>query len=98
MTQIKCPGQDTMFWKPGDIFEHVCPECQAKIEFFKDDARRRCPGCGHVFPNPKLNLGCAKWCQFADKCLGLNPERHEETEPQTREDAAAPGIDGQDGL
>jgi Zn finger protein HypA/HybF involved in hydrogenase expression len=72
-----CPGQDTQFWKPGDIFEIVCPACGAKVEFFKDDAKRRCPGCGHQFPNPKLNLGCAKWCKFADKCLGLNSELHD---------------------
>jgi hypothetical protein len=43
------------------------------VEFFKDDARRRCQGCGHVFANPKLNEGCAQWCEFAEKCLGLNP-------------------------
>lgn len=77
MPPIMCPGQDTQFWKPGDIFEIVCPACGAKVEFFKDDAKRRCPGCGHQFPNPKLNLGCAKWCKFADKCLGLNSELHD---------------------
>jgi hypothetical protein len=65
------------FWKPGDIFDIVCPACGAKVEFFKDDARRRCQGCGHSFPNPKLNEGCAKWCKFADKCLGLNTELHQ---------------------
>jgi hypothetical protein len=72
-----CPGQDTRFWKPDDIFEIVCPSCGAKVEFFKDDANRRCPGCGRGFPNPKLNEGCAKWCKFADKCLGLNGEFRE---------------------
>jgi DNA-directed RNA polymerase subunit RPC12/RpoP len=72
-----CPGQNTQFWKPGDIFDIVCPACGAKVEFFKDDARRRCMGCGHIFPNPKLNEGCAKWCKFADKCLGLNAEIHD---------------------
>jgi hypothetical protein len=25
-----------------------------------------------------LNEGCAKWCQFAEKCLGVNPEVHKD--------------------
>lgn len=74
MSIIMCPGQNTAFWRPGDIFEIICPVCEGQVEFFKDDSRRRCPSCGHVFANPKLNQGCAKWCKFADKCLGLNPE------------------------
>lgn len=69
MEQIKCPGQDTRFWKPGDIFTLECPKCGAEIEFFKDDTRRRCAWCGHLFYNPKIELGCAEYCQFADKCV-----------------------------
>ncbi len=69
MEQMKCPGQDTRFWKPGDIFVTECPKCGAEIEFFKDDARRRCAWCGHLFYNPKIELGCAEWCQYAEKCV-----------------------------
>jgi hypothetical protein len=69
MEQMKCPGQDTRFWKPGDIFVAECPKCGAEIEFFKDDARRRCSWCGHMFYNPKIELGCAEWCQYAEKCV-----------------------------
>lgn len=69
MEQMKCPGQDTRFWKPGDIFVAECPKCGAEIEFFKDDARRRCAWCGHMFYNPKIALGCAEWCQYAEKCV-----------------------------
>jgi hypothetical protein len=69
MEQIKCPGQDTRFWKPGDIFVAECPKCGAEIEFFKDDTRRRCAWCGHMFYNPKIELGCAEWCQYAEKCV-----------------------------
>jgi hypothetical protein len=69
MEQVKCPGQDTRFWKPGDIFTVQCPKCGAEIEFFKDDARRRCAWCGHLFYNPKIDLGCAEWCQYAEKCV-----------------------------
>jgi hypothetical protein len=69
MEQIKCPGQDTRYWKSDDIFTVECPKCGAEIEFFKDDARRRCAWCGHLFYNPKIEMGCAEWCQFADKCV-----------------------------
>jgi hypothetical protein len=69
MEQMKCPGQDTRYWKPGDIFAAECPKCGAEIEFFKDDTRRRCAWCGHMFYNPKIELGCAEWCQYAEKCV-----------------------------
>jgi len=69
MEMMKCPGQDTRFWKPGDIFVAECPKCGADIEFFKDDTRRRCAWCGHLFYNPKIALGCAAWCQYAEKCV-----------------------------
>lgn len=69
MEQMKCPGQDTRYWKPGDIFTAECPKCGAEIEFFKDDTRRRCAWCGHMFYNPKIELGCAEWCQYAEKCV-----------------------------
>jgi len=69
MEQMKCPGQDTRYWKPDDIFVAECPKCGAEIEFFKDDTRRRCAWCGHMFYNPKIELGCAEWCQYAEKCV-----------------------------
>jgi len=66
----RCPGQDLRFWKPTDIAEHPCPSCGRPIEFWKDDVRRSCPACGTVVPNPGLDMGCAAWCQYADRCLG----------------------------
>jgi hypothetical protein len=69
-----CPGQDTAFWKPGDIFEVPCSHCGYEMEFFKDDASRRCTGCGARVQNPKLNLGCAQWCEHAKECLGYDPK------------------------
>jgi len=66
----KCPGQDTQFWGPRDIYSIVCPKCGKPVEFFKDDIRRRCQKCGHLFLNPKLDLGCSKWCQYAEQCIG----------------------------
>ena len=72
---MKCPGQDTQYWKPGAIFEVKCPECDQMVEFFKDDTTRKCPSCGHRFLNPKMDFGCASYCQFAEQCLGnLPPE------------------------
>ena len=66
----KCPGQDTRFWKPDDVYSVECPKCGNSVEFFKDDIRRRCKKCGHMFINPRLDLGCARWCQYADQCVG----------------------------
>jgi len=70
---MKCPGQDMRFWRPGDIFETQCPKCGRKVEFFKDEVRRKCR-CGHEIVNPKMNFGCAAWCQYAEQCVGVIPE------------------------
>jgi len=70
MGMPKCPGQDSRFWKPDDVYEYPCVYCGAKIEFFKDDLRRRCPECGKYVVNPKNDLGCAEWCKFGPECLG----------------------------
>ena len=67
---FRCPGQDQRYWKPGDIFEVKCSECGRAVEFFKDEPKLRCRGCGQMVENPKIDLGCAKWCQYAEQCLG----------------------------
>ena len=71
MGTVRCPGQDTRFWKPDDIFEAPCPHCGGGVEFWKDDAVRKCKGCGQPVRNPRLDLGCAQWCKFAGECLGI---------------------------
>ncbi len=72
---MKCPGQDTQYWKPGAIFDVNCPKCGRLVEFFKDDTTRKCGGCGHRFMNPEMDFGCASYCQFAEQCIGnLPPE------------------------
>jgi hypothetical protein len=72
---MKCPGQDTRYWKPGDIFDVDCPHCGYKVEFFKDEATRQCAHCKNKIVNPRMNFGCAGYCQFAEQCLGdLGPE------------------------
>jgi putative nucleotidyltransferase with HDIG domain len=68
----RCPGQDQRFWKPEDIFEADCPECGGLIEFWKDEPKLKCPNCGKLAVNPKLDLGCAEWCQYAKECLGIS--------------------------
>ncbi len=71
---MKCPGQDTQYWNAEAIFETQCPECGHPMEFFKDDATRRCGGCKKKIVNPKMDFGCASYCKFAEQCLGTLPE------------------------
>jgi len=70
---MKCPGQDSRYWKPGAIFEEKCPKCGNIVEFFKDDTARKCSKCGHRFINPKMDFGCASYCEFAEQCMGTLP-------------------------
>ena len=72
---MKCPGQDSRYWKQGAIFEVKCPKCGNDVEFFKDDTTRLCTKCGHRFVNPEMDFGCASYCPYAQQCLGdLPPE------------------------
>ena len=71
---MKCPGQDTQYWKPGAIYEVRCPKCDRPVEFFKDDTARKCGHCGHRFVNPEMDFGCAAYCQYAEQCLGTLPD------------------------
>ena len=71
---MKCPGQDSRYWKPGAIFNAPCPKCDRSVEFFKDDTARRCGHCGHRFVNPHMDFGCAAYCEYAEQCLGTLPE------------------------
>lgn len=72
---MKCPGQDSRYWLQSSIFESTCPKCGATVEFFKDDPARKCGKCGHRFLNPKMDFGCASYCEHAEACIGnLPPE------------------------
>ncbi len=73
---VRCPGQDLRFWKPDDIFDVECPHCGTAVEFWKDEPSVKCAACRKVVVNPKLDLGCAQWCQHAEQCLGtlIDPE------------------------
>jgi endogenous inhibitor of DNA gyrase (YacG/DUF329 family) len=68
----RCPGQDPRFWKPGNIFDVKCPGCGKNVEFFKDEPKMKCRNCGRTMANPKLDLGCAQWCQYAQQCLEVS--------------------------
>jgi len=70
---MKCPGQDTRYWKPEDIFEVKCPRCGNEVEFFKDDTTRTCKKCGNRFLNPSMDFGCASYCQYVEQCIGKLP-------------------------
>ncbi len=63
------------YWGPEAVFEDKCPQCGHSIEFFKDESARTCKNCGHKMINPRMDFGCASYCQYADQCLGeLPPE------------------------
>lgn len=68
MSPPRCPGQDPRYWKPDDIFYVDCPQCGAKVEFWKDEPVRPCPACQAEVRNSKLGPGCAAWCRHADEC------------------------------
>lgn len=70
---MKCPGQERSYWTGAPTFDIPCPKCGASIEMFRDENGRRCPSCGHRFPNPKAALGCAQWCAQARECIGYVP-------------------------
>lgn len=70
---MKCPGQDSRYWKSDAIFNARCPECGNDVEFFKDDTMRRCKNCGYKFLNPGMDFGCAAYCKYADQCIGNLP-------------------------
>jgi hypothetical protein len=78
---VRCPGQDQRFWKPGDIFEVKCPGCGQTIEFFKDEPKLKCRKCRQTVLNPKIDLGCAEWCQYAEQCVGILQARNMGTAP-----------------
>lgn len=70
---MKCPGQDSRYWGSEAIFDVPCPACKTSVEFFKDEATRRCTKCGFRFRNPSIDVGCAEWCKYAKQCFGDVP-------------------------
>lgn len=86
---MKCPGQDSRYWKPESIFEVRCPNCGQAVEFFKDDTMRKCPHCGHKFVNPKMDFGCAAYCQYAEQCLGVLPDEVRQQREEMLKDRVA---------
>jgi putative nucleotidyltransferase with HDIG domain len=70
---MQCPGQDSRFWGSDAVFDAECPQCGYIVEFFKDDPTRTCKGCGRKIVNPKMDFGCASYCQFAEQCVGDLP-------------------------
>lgn len=70
---MQCPGQDNRYWGGSEVFESRCPHCGNDIEFFKDDSQRNCSNCGRKVLNPKIDFGCASYCQHAEQCLGSMP-------------------------
>jgi len=79
---MQCPGQDSRCWGSDAIFDVACLQCGHEVEFFKDEPTRTCKNCGLKIVNPKMDFGCASYCQFADQCVGDQTHwpRHQEEE------------------
>jgi hypothetical protein len=73
IAKMKCPGQDSRYWTGDAATEIPCPACGSLVEIFRDESAGRCRACGHKFPNPGANFGCAQWCSLAKECLGFAP-------------------------
>jgi hypothetical protein len=67
------------FWTPDDIYEVRCPHCGNDIEFFKDEPALTCRSCRNEVRNPRIDLGCARWCRSAGECLGGVPGKTDST-------------------
>ena len=50
---MKCPSGDPTY-RAAEVFEEPCPKCGAEVEFFADDRRVKCSGCGEQVDNPRL--------------------------------------------
>lgn len=66
----KCPGSDM---RDMTAVEVLCPECGTSVEFFSDEARRTCPGCGTKVTRDAVP-SCAARCTYGLTCIG--PERY----------------------
>ncbi len=96
---MKCPGQDSRYWRPDAIFEAECSKCGHLVEFFKDDTWRKCPECGVKVPNPQLDFGCATYCPYAEQCVGsLPPEIARKRLKQIKEEGSVPEEAKEKGL
>ena len=54
MSKTMCPGQNTRFWKPEDIFEANCPYCgaTARRRFGGGVVHINCPSCNRRYQSP----------------------------------------------
>ena len=73
---MKCPGQDTQYLERRRYFRSALPQVRRhRWSFSRTTPPANAAGCGHRFINPKMDFGCAAYCQFAEQCLGdLPPE------------------------
>ena len=70
--KMRCPGMDPAYFKPTDIKLGPCLGCGIELEFWKDDVKISCHGCGQVNFNPNLGNSCLVYCKKADECVGNN--------------------------
>ena len=79
MGKVMCPGQDTAFWRPGDIYEVPCSQCGRELEFFKDDVSRRCTGCGSCVSQSRDGSGVDRYGACSQRRVDRLCPRHSDT-------------------
>lgn len=59
-----CPGRSI---RDLEVKMYHCPHCQMEVEFFSDEAKRRCPSCKELI-FVEREPACFDWCPVAKEC------------------------------
>lgn len=59
-----CPGRSI---RDLEVKVHRCPHCHTEVEFFSDEAKRRCPSCKELI-FVEREPACFDWCPAAEEC------------------------------
>jgi len=53
-----CGVGNTQKWGPNSIYNLKCENCGTVVEFFKDEKKRTCSGCGQKVHNKTVGQDC----------------------------------------
>ena len=67
MFSVGCPGSSAL--KTPELKIKKCPQCGGEVEVFSTDVKVKCIKCGFTVYNDLET--CIEWCQYAEKCVGV---------------------------